>query len=142
MLRDLTLNHLSLVISQAMAPAFLLGALASFISVLVTHMSRIIDRVRVIKAASADSATGTELTASLPDLRLRAVFLSRAISFAVASGISTCLLLIAGFASPYIGVRHEPGVAILFIISLCLFTASLISFAREVRIAWKQPEWN
>jgi len=36
----LTTNQLSLVISQAAAPAFLLGAVASFLSVLVSHMSR------------------------------------------------------------------------------------------------------
>jgi hypothetical protein len=44
----LTSRQLSLVISQAAAPAFLLGAVASFLAVLVGHMSRIIDRARAI----------------------------------------------------------------------------------------------
>jgi hypothetical protein len=44
MLKDIvTADQLSLVISQAAAPAFLLGTVASFLSVLVSHMSRIID---------------------------------------------------------------------------------------------------
>ena len=46
MLKDIiTADQLSLVISQAAAPAFLLGTVASFLSVLVSHMSRIIDRI-------------------------------------------------------------------------------------------------
>ena len=42
----LTSDQLSLVISQAAAPAFLLGAVASFLSVLVSHLGRIVDRAR------------------------------------------------------------------------------------------------
>jgi len=73
-------------------------------------------------------------------LRLRAVLVIRAIYWAVGSGITTCLLMIVAFASAYIGARHEPAAAALFTLSLCLFTASLISFAREVRIALNQNE--
>ena len=40
----LTSDQLSIVISQAAAPAFLLGAIASFLSVLVSHMGRVVDR--------------------------------------------------------------------------------------------------
>ena len=62
MLKDIiTANQLSLVISQAAAPAFLLGAVASFLSVLVTHMSRILDRSRAITDNSADDPKTREL---------------------------------------------------------------------------------
>jgi hypothetical protein len=62
---------------------------------------------------------------------------NRAIFWAVGSGISTCLLMIVAFGSAYFGVRHEQGAAILFTLSLGLFTASLIAYAREVRSALK-----
>jgi hypothetical protein len=53
MLKDIiTADQLSLVISQAAAPAFLLGAVGSFLS--VTHMSRILDRSQTITDNSAD----------------------------------------------------------------------------------------
>jgi hypothetical protein len=140
MLKDtITVDQLSLVISQAAAPAFLLGAVASFLSVLVTHMSRILDRSRTINDISGDDPKTRELKVQLPELRLRAVLVIRAIYWAVGSGITTCLLMIVAFASAYIGARHEPAAAVLFT-SLCLFTASLISFAREVRIALNQNE--
>jgi hypothetical protein len=48
--------------------------------------------------------------------------------------------MIVAFASAYVGARHEPAAAVLFTLSLCLFTASMISFAREVRISLNQDE--
>jgi hypothetical protein len=138
----ITLDQLSLVISQAAAPAFLLGAVASFLSVLVSHMSRIIDRSRAINAISGDDPNYAGLKAALPQLKFRAKLVNRAIYWAVASGISTCLLMIAAFGSAYFGIRHEPGAAILFTLSLGLFTFSLISFAREVKVAMTTTEFG
>lgn len=138
----LSANQLSLVISQAAAPAFLLGAVASLLSVLVSHLSRIIDRSRAIHDIPDDDATKAHLKATLPTLRLRAVLVNRAIYWAVGSGIVACLLMIVAFGAAYIGARHEPTAAILFTLSLGLFTASLISFAREVRVAMKQAEFG
>jgi len=115
MLKDMiTVDQLSLVISQAAAPAFLLGAVASFLSVLVMHMSRILDRSRAINDISGDDPRTRELKVQLPELRLRAVLVIRAIYWAVGSGITTCLLMIVAFASAYIGARHEPAAAVLF----------------------------
>ena len=141
MLKDIiTADQLSLVISQAAAPAFLLGAVTSFLSVLVTHMSRILDRSRAITDNSADNPKTRELKTQLPELRLRAILVIRAIYWAVGSGITTCVLMIVAFAPAYIGARHEPAAAVLFTLSLCLFTASMISFVREVRISLNQDE--
>jgi len=83
----LTSNQLSLVISQAAAPAFLLGAVASFLAVLVGHMSRIIDRARAINATPDQDPNKAALKATLPQLKLRAALVNRAIYWAVASGI-------------------------------------------------------
>jgi hypothetical protein len=141
MLKDIiTADQLSLVISQAAAPAFLLGAVASFLSVLVSHMSRILDRSRAISDISDDDPKMRALKVQLPELRLRAVLVIRAIYWAVGCGITTYVLMIVAFASAYVGARHEPAAAVLFTLSLCLFTASMISFAREVRISLNQDE--
>ncbi|HXZ45536.1 MAG TPA: DUF2721 domain-containing protein [Pseudolabrys sp.] len=135
MLNELiTADKLSLVISQAAAPAFLLGAIASFLSVLVSHMSRIADRLHAMNAM-ADDAQKAQSHALWSSLHFRAILVHRAIYWAVGSGISTCLLMIVAFASAYFGARHEPAAALLFTLALGLFTASLISFAREVRMA-------
>ena len=104
-------------------------------------MSRILDRSRAITDNSADDPKTRERKTQLPELRLRAILVIRAIYWAVGSGITTCVLMIVAFASAYIGARHEPAAAVLFTLSLCLFTASLVSFAREVRIALNQNEF-
>ena len=73
----LTSDQLSLVISQAAAPAFLLGAVASFLAVLVGHMSRIIDRARAINATPDQDPNKAALKATLPQLKLRAALVNR-----------------------------------------------------------------
>ncbi|HXX09502.1 MAG TPA: DUF2721 domain-containing protein [Pseudolabrys sp.] len=129
----ITANQLSLVISQAAAPAFLLGAIASFLSVLVSHMSRIADRIHAVDAMTGDARKGAQALWS--SLQVRAKLVHRAIYWAVGSGICTCLLMIVAFVTAYLGLRHEPGAVLLFTLSLGLFSASLISFAREVHMA-------
>jgi hypothetical protein len=42
-----SVSQLSNVISQAAAPAFMLGALAAFIAILISRLNRIIDRTIV-----------------------------------------------------------------------------------------------
>ena len=106
MLKEMiTVDQLSLVISQAAAPAFLLGAIASFLSVLVSHLSRIGDRLHAINAMP-DDAKKSRLQGALSDLNHRATLVHRAIYWAVGSGISTCLLMIIAFVSAYLGARH------------------------------------
>jgi uncharacterized protein DUF2721 len=136
----LTSDQLSLVISQAAAPAFLLGAVASFLSVLVSHLARIVDRSRAIIAISDDDAKAARLKEHLPELHFRAGLIIRSIYWAVGSGIAACLLMIIAFLAAYLGARHEPTAAIFFTISLLLFTASLIAFARDLRVALKQND--
>jgi len=130
-----SVSHLAQVISQAAAPAFLLGALAAFIAVLISRLNRIIDRTMVLNAISDDDTKRCRLKADLPRLMRRAVMLNRAILWAVIGSIAVTLLVIIAFASALLQVRHELGVAILFMIALGAFAISLVDFAREVRIA-------
>ena len=44
------IDHLGLVISHATAPAFMLGAVAAFLSILIQRMERISDRIRALRA--------------------------------------------------------------------------------------------
>jgi uncharacterized protein DUF2721 len=130
-----SVSQLSQVISQAAAPAFLLGALAAFIAVLISRLNRIIDRTVVLNAIPDDDPVRSRLKADLPRLIRRAAMVNRAIFWAVAASISATLLVIVAFVTAFFQLQHEFGVAVFFMISLGAFTASLIDFAREVRIA-------
>ena len=132
MLKEMmTSDQFSLVISQAAAPAFLLGAVASFLSVLVSHMGRIVDRSRAINAIPDGDAKKADLKKQLPELRFRASLIIRSIYWAVGSGIAACLLMIIAFMAAYLGARHEPAAAI-FSRYPCCFSPPRSFLSREI----------
>jgi len=130
-----SVSQLSQVISQAAAPAFLLGALAAFIAVLISRFNRIVDRTIVLNAIADNDAAKSRLKADLPRRMRRAAVINRAIFWAVIGSITITLMVIVAFVSAFFQIHHERGVAVLFIISLGAFVVSLVDFAREVRIA-------
>ena len=130
-----SVSQLSQVISQAAAPAFLLGALAAFIAVLINRLNRIVDRTVILNGISADDAVRSRLKADLPRLMRRAVMINRAIFWAVVASIAVTILIVVAFLTAFFQLQHERGVALFFMLSLSAFTISLIEFAREVRIA-------
>ena len=130
-----SVSQLATVISQAAAPAFLLGALAAFIALLINRLNRITDRTAVLNGIADDDPARSRLKADLPRLMRRAAMVNRAIFWSVIASIAVTLLVIVAFVTAFFQLRHEYGVAIFFLISLGAFTISLIDFAREVRIA-------
>jgi hypothetical protein len=130
-----SVSQLSQVISQAAAPAFLLGALAAFIAVLINRLNRIVDRTGILNGIPADDTVRSRLKADLPRLMRRAAMINRAIFWAVVASIAVTILIVVAFLTAFFQLQHERGVAIFFMISLSAFTISLIEFAREVRIA-------
>jgi Protein of unknown function (DUF2721) len=128
------LSQLSQVISHATAPAFLLGAVAGFVSILIARMNGIIDRVRNLNMIADDDAPRAHLKSDIPRLERRARLMNNAIYLAVGSAICTTVLVVMAFASAFVGVRHEPVVGVLFVIALALLGGALFTLAREVRI--------
>ncbi len=133
-----SVNQLALVITQATAPAFLLGAVVGLISVLINRLERILDRSRWLNSLQGDGAATLELKADRPRLEQRAGLINSAILFAISSGVSTILLMVLAFMFAFVGSAHERGVALLFVLSVSLFGASLTQFLREVRIALRK----
>ena len=54
------IDHLGLVISHATAPAFMLGAVAAFLSILIQRMERLSDRIRALRADDSSEADPKE----------------------------------------------------------------------------------
>ena len=130
-----SVSQLAHVISQAAAPAFLLGALAAFVSVLISRLNRIIDRSIYLNGIPDEDVTRSRLKADLPRLVRRAAMLNRAIFWSVVGSILISILIVVAFVSAFFEIAHERGVAILFIVAVAAFMVSLVDFAREVRIA-------
>ena len=130
---DTPSTQLSQVIAQVTAPAFLLGAVAAFISVLIARMNRIVDRSQALNAISDDNPSKAQLKADIPRLKRRVALLNRSILFAIISAMITSILVIVAFVAAYLNLPHEYGVGILLILALGFFTA--VNLARETLIA-------
>ena len=132
---DTPSTQLSQVIAQVTAPAFLLGAVAAFISVLIARMNRIVDRSQALNAITDDNPGKAELKADIPRLKRRAALLNKSILFAIISAIITSILVIVAFITAYLNFPHEYGVGLFFIVALGFFTAALVNLGRETLIA-------
>jgi Protein of unknown function (DUF2721) len=141
-LPDPSVSQLSQVITQAIAPAFLLGALAAFVSVLTLRMNRVVDRSQMLNSIDDADQPRAHLKADLPRMRHRAILLNNATLFATLSAISATLLVMVAFVSAFFGIQHERGIAVLFVITLGFFAAALVDFARETRIALHEFDYH
>ena len=108
--------------------------MAAFVSILVARMNGVIDRIRTLNTIPDDGSPRARLKSDLPRLKRRAHLLNTAVRLALASGISTTLLVVLAFASALLGLRHEPVAGVLFMVALGLLGAALFAFAREVWI--------
>jgi hypothetical protein len=132
--------QLSHVISEATAPAFVLGAVAGFVSILVGRLTSVIERIRHLNDIADDEHSRTHLKEDLPRLRRRAGLLNSATRFALASGVCTTLLLAVGFGSALLGLQHVYGAAILFFSAVIMLGVSLFRFGQEVRIGLSEAD--
>jgi len=135
MLSTPNIAQLNQIIAQITAPAFLLGAVAAFVAVLIGRLNRVVDRSQVLNAIGGDEAARVHLKVDIPRLMRRAELLNQAILLCTISAILTSVLVIVAFATAMFNLQHEYGVAVLFVLALGFFTASLIYLALEVRIA-------
>ena len=128
------IDHLSNAISHATAPAFMLGAVAGFLSILIARMERIVDRNRALRLADPGAVDPAVRDAIAAAFARRMVLLSRAIYFAVLSALVTAALLIGAFAAALAGIGHGRIIATMFAGSLALLMASLVELTREIRV--------
>ncbi|HEY1862477.1 MAG TPA: DUF2721 domain-containing protein [Roseiarcus sp.] len=124
------IDQLSQAISHATAPAFMLGAVAAFLSILTARLERIADKNRALR--SSDDNLDPTRQIGAPFMR-RMELLGLAI-FLVLSALMTAALLIGAFFAALIGIGHGQVVAILFALALMLLMASPVERAREIRV--------
>jgi hypothetical protein len=122
-------GQLSQVMSQATAPAFVLGGVAAFVAVLLNRMTSVIERIRSLNEIADGDTARAHLKSDIPRLRQRAKLLNSATHLALLSGMCTALLLVVGFASALFRLPHE-----YFGIALILLGCSIFRFGQKVRM--------
>ena len=133
-------SQISQAFLHATAPAFILGAVAGFVAILMGRLNLIIERMEAVAAAATAAAERGIPPTELPRLRRRAKLMNDAIYYAVLSAICTTMLVVLSFGAALFGLQHEPGAALMFVLALGLMTTSLVCFAREVRLAISEYE--
>ena len=114
------IDHLREAISDATAAAFMLGAVAGFLSILISRLERVVDRSHALRAADAAIDPSGTLAAAFSQ---QMFLLSRAIYFAVLSALITAALMISAFITAIAGFGHGRIVAVLFTAALLLLMA-------------------
>lgn len=127
--------QLQSIFAQAAAPAFLIAGVAAFISILLSRLTAVIDRIRYLSGIADSDPALANLKGDIPYLKRRALLLHKAVYLALLAGIATTMLLIVMAASAFMRLQHIYGGGLLFGIATTLFTLSLFRFAQEVRVA-------
>ncbi len=120
-------------IQLAIAPIFLLMAVATTLTVFAGRLSRIVDRGRSLEARGApdNAAHRDELRA----LERRAQLIYRALSLGVLAAILVSLLMALAFAGEIFHFNSAGPVALLFMAALFAYTGALLCLLREVFLA-------
>jgi hypothetical protein len=137
MVLQTTIDTITHAIGLAVAPVFLLTAIATLISTLNTRLGRIIDRRRVVLARGGkqceDETMSNAMELQLLSQRARLVYL--AVLFAVISALMVCLVVSCAFFGVLFTVVLPDMLAGLFVLAMLSLILSLSLFLREVFVA-------
>jgi hypothetical protein len=131
------LTDISHVIQLAVAPVFLLTAIATLINALNTRLGRIVDRRRVVqermRASEPGEAEAADLEIANLQRRIRLIYF--AIFCAVLSALLVCLVVAGAFLGALLGIDLARSVATVFIGAMLAMISGLSLFLREVYLA-------
>jgi hypothetical protein len=127
------IDRLTQIFSNAIAPAFFLGAVAAFVSLMMSRLAAVNERIKATRALPDQNGAAVGGSVALGPLTRRARLLSDGILVSLGSGMCATLLLAILFASQFFGLRHAYGAAVLFIAATLLLGVALFRFAQE---AW------
>lgn len=128
-------QRFSEIFSNAIAPTFLLGAVAAFVSLMTARLSTVIERIRKLNAIADDDAARAHLKVDIDRLRHRARFLNSGVLAALCGGVCATLLLAIMFLTGFLGLAHAYGAGLLFIIATVFLCFALVRFAQEAHIS-------
>lgn len=136
MLPNLGISGIAHAIQLAVAPVFLLTGVAALLGVLAGRLARIVDRARRLESeADGHGERAVRARRELAVLAQR----GRVVSWAIALGTLTALLIAAVIAVMFIGAFFgfdaSVPVALLFIVAMAAMIAALALFLREVHLA-------
>jgi len=131
------IGDISRAIQLAIAPVFLLTAVATFTTALNNRLGRIVDRRRVLderlSGANDDAAQRARGELTLVLRRLRLIYF--AILSAVTAALLVCLVIATAFVGALLSIELAKEVAFFFVLAMFALICCLSIFLREVFLA-------
>lgn len=124
------------MVQLSLAPAFLLGALGAFLSVMNQRIMWVIDRIHLLEKLDEAAVDSREIE-ELPALRKRQRYAHLSINLSAAAGLLICIVVSTTFLSAFVRPPLGSMVALIWILVMSLFFCSLLLFLLEVQIATK-----
>jgi hypothetical protein len=128
------IERLTQIFQQATAPAFLLGAVAGFVSLMYARLHHILQQMHRIDSGKSGYPDGDRLVAHRAILRRRAQLLARGILASLYGAICSTLVLAILFASEILGLRYAFFAPALFAVATIALGVGLVRFIQEARI--------
>jgi hypothetical protein len=134
------IDRLTQIFSNAVAPSFFLGAIAAFVSLMMSRLATVNARIKATRELPNQDRTAVGGGNVLGPLSRRARLLNDGILLSLGGGVCATLLLAALFASQFFGLRHVYGAGVLFFAATILLGVALFRFAQEVWLARSELE--
>lgn len=131
------LQDITRTIQLAVAPVFLLTAIAGILNVLSQRLGRVVDRARRVEGL-AFSQVEDARRRSVEELKLlsrRARLIHAAFVGSTTAALLVCVLIAVAFVGYLYGFTVGVPMAVLFVLALSAIVTSLLLFLREVFIA-------
>ena len=128
------LSDIGHVIQLAIAPVFLLTAVAGVLNVLVNRLGRAVDRRRVLVArrSALDVAACASADEELDYLERRVKLIYTAIALSVFCALLICMLIALAFIDAFLPFDFGKMIAVFFILAMFALIGSLFCFLREI----------
>lgn len=124
------LSRIEKIFANAAAPAFFLGAVAAFVSLMTTRLGVVNQRIREVRDSASTVNSGPS-EGDLTHLKSRARLLHDGIALTLASGICATILLSVLFVSQFFSFDHAYGTGGLFFLATVFLSLGLIRFGQE-----------
>ena len=139
---QLNITDVSHVIQLAIAPVFLLNAVAALIGVLTHRLGRVVDRIRYFEDRTEPYSPEELLFAQAERERLgrRLKLIYFAMTFEVFCALFVGLLIIVAFFDAFVSASYSKMIALLFAAAMMAFIGGLVMFLREIFMAVGAPK--
>jgi hypothetical protein len=126
-------ERLRTIFSLATAPAFFLGSIAAFVSLMSSRLAAATDRLRAMRSSSDLGANDPNRERHVAILLRRVQLLQSAIRVTLVAAVIATMLLGVLFLTEYLDLRYAYGAGIVFTVATICLGIGLFRFAQE---AW------